>query len=55
MKHKLQKVDTDQLQEQKKKKKINPKIIWNFIKKKSNKNINTPINHLSQGNTNAIR
>ena len=31
---------------------INLKIIWNFIKKIWNKNINTPINHLSQGNTN---
>ena len=29
----------------------NPKRIWDFIKKIPNKNINDPINHLSQGNT----
>ena len=31
----------------------NPKEIWDFIKKIANKNTNKPINHLSQGNTNA--
>ena len=29
----------------------NPKNVWDFIKKITNKNINNPINHLSQGNT----
>ena len=28
-------------------------MIWDFIKKITNKNINNPINHLSQGNINA--
>ena len=28
----------------------NAKMIWDFIKKITNKNINNPINHLSQGN-----
>ena len=31
----------------------NPKTIWDFIKKITNKIINKPINHLSQGNTKA--
>ena len=31
----------------------NLKEIWDFIKKITNKNINNPINHLSQGNTKA--
>ena len=31
----------------------NPKTLWNFIKKISNKTIHTSINHLSLGNTKA--
>ena len=32
----------------------NPKTIWNFIKKISNKTVHTPINHLSLGSTKAL-
>ena len=32
----------------------NPKTIWNFVKKISNKTVHTPINHLSQGSTKAL-
>ena len=32
----------------------NPKTIWNFVKKISNKTVHTPINHLSLGGTKAL-
>ena len=32
----------------------NPKTIWNFVKKISNKTVYTPINHLSLGSTKAL-
>ena len=32
----------------------NPKTIWNFVKKISNKTVHTPINHLSLGSTKAL-